>query len=51
MNLKTIIILIILAVPVGYSLKKLFGMFKSDGGGCECASCPVEKKNCCSSKK
>ncbi len=51
MNLKTIIILAILAIPVIYSLKKLFSIFKKDGGGCECSSCPESKKNSCSIDK
>lgn len=47
MNLKTIIILAILAVPVIYSLKKLFSIFKKDQGGCHCSSCPESKKSSC----
>lgn len=50
MNMKTILVILVLLVPVSYSLKKLFQMFTKKEGYCDCAGCPSAKKNNCSMK-
>lgn len=49
--IKTIIILLILAFPVYYSLRKLLRVFTKRESPCSCSHCPSGIKNSCSSKK
>jgi|GEM_PF-6421179 len=51
MNIKTIVIILILLVPISYSLKKLIDLFKNNEKGCDCSSCPSKTKDKCSTKK
>lgn len=50
MNIKTIIVILILLVPVGYSLMKLLHLFTRKETGCDCSTCPSSLKNNCNSK-
>lgn len=49
--MKTIIILLVLAYPVYYALRKVVRLFTKQESSCSCSSCPSKTKSNCHSKK